>query len=441
MTRQIAVAVVVILALARVSVLAQPHGTAPLRIADFLDEADGLSLADAMTRALEQEPTLRAARHDVLISRASIRQAELRPNPSISLERREEPSGTDNLTTVGVDWPLDLFRRAARVTVATRESDVAGRAYDDRVRLLLGQVRERYGAVAAAVREVAVLDELITASTRQLETLSARVAQGASPPLDRNIFAVDVRRLETDRMLQAGQAAALMLGLKRVLGLPPEAPLRLRHTIESLVLLDTSSATPATREPISVDQRSDLRMADARVAAAAARVERAQQEGRVEAGLFGSYMRMDAGFPQRGVSAEGTLERVHGVFHYASAGLRITLPIFNRNQGDVDAARGRQMAEEAARDATRLEAATEVAAARARDVAAQSARLHVREARTQAAENLGVIQQAYDLGRLRISDVLVEQRRFLELERQYTEVLRLAYEARTALHLATGDVR
>ena len=84
MTRQIAVAVVAILALARVSVLAQPLGTAPLRIADFLDEADGLSLADAMTRALEQEPTLRAARHDVLISRASIRQAELRPNPSIS---------------------------------------------------------------------------------------------------------------------------------------------------------------------------------------------------------------------------------------------------------------------------------------------------------------------------------------------------------------------
>ena len=441
MTRHSAVAAFVVLVLTQVPVLGQPIGATPLRVADLLDEADGVSLADAMARAVEQEPTLRAARHEVLGLRASIKQAELRPNPSISLERREEPSGTDNLTTVGVDWPLDLFRRDARVTVATRESDVAARAYDDRVRLLLGQVRERYGAVAAAVREIAVLDELITASTRQLEALSARVAQGASAPLDRNILAVDIRRLEADRMLQAGRAAALMLGLKRVLGLAPDAPLRLRHTIESLVLLDTSSATTATPEPISIDQRPDLRVADARVAAAAARVERAQQEGRVEAGLFGSYMRMDAGFPQRGVTPEGTLERVHGVFHYASAGLRITLPIFNRNQGDVESARAQHTAEEATRDATRLEAVTELAAARARDVAAQSARLHVREARTQAAENLAVIQQAYDLGRLRISDVLMEQRRFLELERQYTEVLRLAYEARTALHLATGDVR
>ena len=56
-------------------------------------------------------------------------------------------------------------------------------------------------------------------------------------------------------------------------------------------------------------------------------------------------------------------------------------------------------------------------------------------------ENLAVTQQAYELGRLRVSDVLAEQRRFLELEREYTEVLRQAYEARTAVRLATGDLR
>ena len=375
------------------------------------------------------------------VSRALTKQAELRPNPSISLERREEPSGTDNLTAIGVEWPLDLFRRDARVTVATKEADAAARAYDDRIRRLLGEVRSSYGAAAAAVREIVVLDELIVAGTRQLESLSARVAQGASPPLDRNVLAVDVRRLEADRMLQAGRAIALMLRLKRLIGLAPEAPLRLRHTIESLVLQDTSAMTTAGPEPGAVDQRPDLRVAEARVAAAAARVERARQDGRVDAGLFGSYMRMNSGFPQQGVGPDGMLERVHGVFHYASAGVRISLPLFNRNQGDVEAARIQQMADEAVRDATRLDARIELAAARARDDAAQSARVHVRDARAQAAENLTVTQQAYELGRLRISDVLAEQRRFLELEREYTEVLRQAYEARTAVRLATGDLR
>jgi hypothetical protein len=37
--------------------------------------------------------------------------------------------------------------------------------------------------------------------------------------------------------------------------------------------------------------------------------------------------------------------------------------------------------------------------------------------------------------------VLAEQRRYFELERGYTEALRAAYEARTALNRATGDVR
>ena len=179
------------------------------------------------------------------VSRALTKQAELRPNPSISFERREEPSGTDNLTAIGVEWPLDLFRRDARVTVATKEADATARAYDDRIRRLLGEVRSSYGAAAAAVREIVVLDELIAAGTRQLEVLSARVDQGASPPLDRNVLAVDVRGLEADRMLQAGRAIALMLRLKRLIGLAPEAPLRLRHTIESLVLQDTSAMTTA----------------------------------------------------------------------------------------------------------------------------------------------------------------------------------------------------
>ena len=94
-----------------VSISAQsPDAQVPLA-AGFVDPANGLSLEQAIARGIEQEPSLRAARSQVDVAQGIKLQASLRPNPSLSFERREEPGGTDNLTTVGVEWPLDLFRQ------------------------------------------------------------------------------------------------------------------------------------------------------------------------------------------------------------------------------------------------------------------------------------------------------------------------------------------
>lgn len=158
--------------------------------------------------------------------------------------------------------------------------------------------------------------------------------------------------------------------------------------------------------------------------------------------LLGTYMRMDAGFPQQAMAPDGTAQRVRGVFHYASAGARITWPLRNRNQGEVLAARGEHEAAEATREAARLEAQTELAAATARDVAAQEAlRVYAGAARRLAQHNLTVVEQSYELGRLTVLDLLAEQRRYLEFEQAYTETLRAAYEARNGLLRARGDMR
>jgi outer membrane protein TolC len=62
-------------------------------------------------------------------------------------------------------------------------------------------------------------------------------------------------------------------------------------------------------------------------------------------------------------------------------------------------------------------------------------------ARMLARQNLAVVGQSYELGRTTVFDVIAEQRRYLELERAYTETLRAAYEARTALKRALGEVQ
>ena len=48
---------------------------------------------------------------------------------------------------------------------------------------------------------------------------------------------------------------------------------------------------------------------------------------------------------------------------------------------------------------------------------------------------------AFELGRVTVFEVLAERRRYLDVERAWTEALRAAYEARTALNLALGEKR
>ena len=58
-----------------------------------------------------------------------------------------------------------------------------------------------------------------------------------------------------------------------------------------------------------------------------------------------------------------------------------------------------------------------------------------------AKQNLRVVAQAFKLGRATVFDVLAEQRRYLDVERTYTNALREAFEARQALARALGEVR
>ena len=265
----------------------------------YVDPREGVGLTAAIALALEHEPLLRAARQELEVARGLAVQAGLRPNPSVSFERREEPAGTDNLTTVGVEWPLDLFRKAGRTTVATREVTAAQREFEDRARVLAAAVRERYGAVAVAARELAVLDEVVRNVGRRRDLLAVRVEAGASPPLERDLVQVEWQRLDAARALQAGQTETAMLELKRSLGMAASAPLRIRDTLEDLVHGAAPAAMPDT--DVVLAQRPDVLAAEARVAVAAARVERASQAGRFDMSVFGTYMRMDAGFPRVGL--------------------------------------------------------------------------------------------------------------------------------------------
>ena len=118
------------------------------------------------------------------------------------------------------------------------------------------------------------------------------------------------------------------------------------------------------------------------------------------------------------------------------------VPLLNRNQGEVAVARAERTGAAAAYDAARLAAEAELASARVRDERAKEAvMLYSGGAQTLARQNLTVVRQSYELGRVTVFEALAELRRYLDVERSYTEALRAAYDARTALNRALGEVR
>ncbi len=442
MTTRIALSVLIATLLTSVSTSAQsPGGQAPLA-GRFVDPANGLSLEQAIARAIEQEPSLRAARSQVEVAQGTKRQASLRPNPSVSFERREEPGGTDNLTTVGVEWPLELFRRSGRIAVADREVAAAQLAAADRERLLAAEVRTRYGDVLATIRDLALFDEIVAATQKQFELLRSRVEEGASPPLERDLLDVELRRVQAERLLQAGRTETAVFELKRVLGMKADATLTVRDTFEALVQRESAVAPQvATRRRQSNSGLTSEKRRPASKRPWRRSTARSPRAASMSA-CSRNYMRMDAGFPQRGFAPDGGLERVRGQFNYWSAGAMVTIPILNRNQGEVAVARAERTGAAAAYDAARLAAEAELASARARDERAREAvKIYGAGAQALARQNLTVVGQSYELGRVTVFEVLAERRRYLDVERAYTEALRAAYEARTALNRALGERR
>jgi cobalt-zinc-cadmium efflux system outer membrane protein len=420
---------------------AQAPQTAPTSTGSYVDPVSGMTLADAIARALEHEPGLRASRSQIDVTRGLRDQAGLRPNPSVSFFQQQEPGGADNQTRVELQWPLDLFRKTGRVGVADREIELAQLATSDRERMLAADVRLAYGQAAAAVRTLTVTEQLLEATSRQLTLISSRVEQGSTPPLDRDMLRVEVQRLQAERSLQAGAVERRLVELKRVLGMPADASLTLRTALEDLVRQEVA---PGDGPPQSdaLTRRPDVLEAEAQVRVAEAQIDRAQREGRPDMSLFGMYMRMDAGFPQQGFSSTGALEPIRSVFHYVSVGAMVTLPVLSRNQGAVAAAEAARTGASARVEAARLSAQSEIAAARARDEHARRAlESYSADAIALARQNLVAIRQTYDLGRGTLLDVLNEERRYLDVERAYTDVLREAYEARQTLKAAMGEVR
>src|SRR5439155_24978800 len=189
----------------------------------------------------------------------------------------------------------------------------------------------------------------------------------------------------------------------------------------------------------AIDQRPDVRAARADVAVAQAKVRKEQAEGRWDASVSVGYQRQDFGFNLKGVTDSGSTRQIQDVFHYFGAGITVMLPVRNRNEGNIAAAGAEATAAERRREFSELIARQEVAAALAQyEAARRTVELYGRGVRGIARANLDVVRQSYGLGRGTLLDVIAEQRRYIEVENGYTDVLRQAWDASVEVERAIG---
>jgi cobalt-zinc-cadmium efflux system outer membrane protein len=335
---------------------------------------------------------------------------------------------------VGLTVPLDLNgRKEGRVGVAEREADVRRALLAERERRLRAEVRLKAGEVLAARRNLEVADDLLAVNREALALVRRRVSEGAAPPLEENLTLVEVNRLEASRELLGSRVEIATLGLKALAALRPDDALTLRGDL-------TAPPVVPVREmalPQAPSDRPDLRAARAEVAAARARVRKEEAEGRWDASVNVGYQRQDFGYGLQGLTESGARRPIQDVFHYFGGGVSIMLPVRNQNQGNVAAARAETTAAERRQEFMELMARQEVDATFAQHAAARSSQgLYERGVRDVARRNLDVVREAYRLGRGTLLDVIAEQRRYIEIENGYTDVLKQVYDAAVEIERA-----
>jgi cobalt-zinc-cadmium efflux system outer membrane protein len=406
--------------------------------AAYVDSARGSSAIDMVRRAATSNRSLAAARLSIERAQARLVQAQLYPNPSLDLEHttgKFTGAPDEHESTAGFSFPLELGgKRRSRIDVARAELDVARAEFAERQRQLMSDVLTAYVEALASLRELdmtARLNELDVETGGYLET---RVKEGDVAPLELQLLRVEIDRLRSRRELLKGRLDAAIIRLKALTGIAPDEQVRLREGFTPGEVFGTSTSVEdaITR---ALANRPDIRAARANERAAEATLRLAHAQAVPDVTPFGRFSSSSSAFDDTPIGKLTDRSKSIGF------GVSITLPIFNRNQGArAEASAGvTQAQQERMYLETTVRAEVESAFRRLRSTDTALATFE-NGVIARSSENLKTLRAAYQLGEYRITDLIAEQRRVVDAEREYTELLAERYRAAIDLQLATGDL-
>jgi len=406
-------------------------------VSRYFDPLQGASSSELVNRALTSNAELSATRLDIDRGRARLRQAGLRPNPTVDFEQtsgRLVGSPGDHAISIGFALPLEVGgRRGRRIELAQAELEAAEAEVADHERRLTNEVLASYAEALSSLRELQITEELNKLDLEMTRFVQVRVNEGETPPLELNLLRVEVDRLRSRRSLTEGHLQAALIKLKNIVGIPPSEALRLREDFAATSLREPPSSLDVAID-IAMRTRPDLRLArlNEEVARAGLRLARAQSAPEVTASAKYSSDRSITDLPEPLVALPDQSRAL-------SFGVSIGLPVLNRNQGAKAEAAIAITQAQRRREFTETVVRAEVTSAYARYEAATRAVNTFQEGViNRSKENIQAVRAAYQIGAFTITDLLVQQRQLLDSQREFTDALAERYRALSDLQTAIG---
>lgn len=376
---------------------------------DLPDPTGELTLRQAMALSLARNPKLRAFGWDVRQAEARTWQAGLWTNPEIETEFENfggtnDFSGTQSLETkvrLRQTFPLggDVERRRE---LAAYESQLAGWDYEAARLQVLTEVTQRYIMLLAARRRVQVAEDALQLAEQVVQTTDKRIEAGDAPPIEASRASVPLAmsQVAVKRAEREWQSARKRLALMWASNKPS-------FELAGGSLEQLQPPPSAERLVTLINQNPHVARWATEISARRAEAELAEAEAIPD--LTG----------QLGLKHEAADDAIGLI-----VGISLPLPIFDRRQGDILAARlGQESAKERRREAEmRLESM--LSEAYARLAGAYDEAVAIRDvALPPAQEAFDLTHRAFENGDLTFLDLLDAERTLVDLRMQYLDAL------------------
>lgn len=289
-----------------------------------------LSLDDALERFAACNLSLIAERYHVDMAEAQVTQAKLFENPVVSFEQnvynrnngKYFDLGKEGEAVVEIEQLIYIAgQRNKRVRLEKLNKEMAVYQFEEVIRTLRGELKEKFVDLYYTRKSLSVYDREIGYLSTVLDVYKEQNAKGNVSLLEKSRIQALLLSLKQERNGISNEAVALEGDLRLLLGLKREEvpePLFDESALDRIELEKLPLAELSAR----MAGRPDLKQAEAGIRASEADVR----------------LQRSLAFPE--VSLKGAYDRA-GNFcnNYFAIGLSVSVPLFNRNQGNIKSAR------------------------------------------------------------------------------------------------------
>jgi cobalt-zinc-cadmium efflux system outer membrane protein len=299
-------------------------------------ESDGpaVTIESLVSQALEKNPEVRFYQAEIAAAKGERKQAAAYPNPELSGELGRKRVSGSGLSGEGMAWAISVAqpfewpgRAGLRKAIANRNIQLAELGYEQFRAALAARVRTLAAGLAAAQEKARAAGEVAARGQELAEVLVQRDPGGVTPLLETRIIEAAVITAKRRAALAARDAQVSLYELNQLRGAALDEKLSVTR---SPVRLEPLPSVTALVEQAQTNNYQ-LRLRQAELEQQGFRVDLARKE-RWPTVSVGPYYSQE--------KADDT-ERTYGV------GVSLALPLWNRNDGNIQSATARQQQGEA----------------------------------------------------------------------------------------------